>query len=127
VFLLFKVQEGGLPLINFAEISMWDRVPWGGYGANPYPHRITRIMIKAIRLMEEGYPPNVRSREKVLEVLNLVKETSATLPDNLKKSWHWQLLYLRAIIAVEIATLIKKVTIVQQRRKYGREKGRQLR
>lgn len=30
---------GGLPLVNFPEISMWGRGPWGGYGANPLPAR----------------------------------------------------------------------------------------
>ena len=30
---------GGVPLLNFPEISMWGRDPWGGYGANPTPAR----------------------------------------------------------------------------------------
>lgn len=30
---------GGLPLLNFPEISMWGRSPWGGWGANPLPTR----------------------------------------------------------------------------------------
>lgn len=30
---------GGLPLLNFPEISMWGMSPWGGYGANPLPAR----------------------------------------------------------------------------------------
>jgi len=28
-------KVGGLPLLNFPEISMWGRSPWGGYGFNP--------------------------------------------------------------------------------------------
>lgn len=34
---------GGLPLLNFPEISMWGRGPWGGYGANPLPARFERL------------------------------------------------------------------------------------
>lgn len=30
---------GGLPLLNFPEISMHFREPWGGTGANPMPAR----------------------------------------------------------------------------------------
>lgn len=31
------VTPGGLPLINFPEISMRGMLPWGGFGANPQP------------------------------------------------------------------------------------------
>ncbi|MCD4824657.1 MAG: hypothetical protein K8S55_08620 [Phycisphaerae bacterium] len=34
---------GGLPLLNFPEISMWGRHPWGGSGANPLPARFERL------------------------------------------------------------------------------------
>ena len=34
---------GGLPLINFPEISMWDMSPWGGFGANPLPGRLQSL------------------------------------------------------------------------------------
>lgn len=34
---------GDLPLISFPEISMWGLYPWGGYGANPLPKRLTKI------------------------------------------------------------------------------------
>ena len=34
---LEKGVPGGLPLLNFPEISMWGQNPWGGYGANPLP------------------------------------------------------------------------------------------
>jgi hypothetical protein len=36
-------SPGGLPMINFAEISMWGRFPWGGSGANPFPRRLVEI------------------------------------------------------------------------------------
>lgn len=34
---------GGLPLLNYPEISMWALTPWGGYGANPLPDRFHRL------------------------------------------------------------------------------------
>ncbi len=34
---------GGLPLLNYPEISMWQLYPWGGYGANPLPERFERL------------------------------------------------------------------------------------
>lgn len=34
---------GGLPLLNFPEISMWGRSPWGGWGANPLPTRFEEL------------------------------------------------------------------------------------
>jgi hypothetical protein len=37
---LKKGVPGGLPLLDFPEISMYGQRPWGGYGANPLPARI---------------------------------------------------------------------------------------
>ena len=34
---------GGLPLLNYPEISMWALYPWGGYGANPLPKRFEQL------------------------------------------------------------------------------------
>ncbi|HHW31189.1 MAG TPA: hypothetical protein GXX20_05875 [Clostridiaceae bacterium] len=34
---------GGLPMISFPEISMWNLYPWGGYGATLYPFRLERL------------------------------------------------------------------------------------
>lgn len=47
---------GGLPMINFAEISMWGRFPWGGSGANPFPARIVSIWNAAKHLLDGGLP-----------------------------------------------------------------------
>lgn len=47
---------GGLPLINFAEISMWGRYPWGGYGANPLPARFQRIWDQSGHALDGGFP-----------------------------------------------------------------------
>lgn len=36
-YLLEKGVPGNLPLLNFPEISMWGKFPWGGFGATPLP------------------------------------------------------------------------------------------
>jgi hypothetical protein len=47
---------GGLPLLNFPEISMWGRYPWGGYGANPLPSRFQRLWGQIKHLCQGGFP-----------------------------------------------------------------------
>ncbi len=42
----YPLEKGvpcNLPLISFPEISMWGLYPWGGYGANPLPKRMTKV------------------------------------------------------------------------------------
>ena len=34
---------GGLPMLSFPEISMWEIHPWGGFGASPLPARFQRL------------------------------------------------------------------------------------
>ncbi len=46
---------GGLPAINFAEISMWGRYPWGGTGANPFPERLERIWRQSRQILDGGF------------------------------------------------------------------------
>ena len=47
---------GGLPLLNFPEISMWGRVPWGGFGANPLPVRFQTLWSPIENLVSGGMP-----------------------------------------------------------------------
>ncbi|MGA0370136.1 MAG: hypothetical protein ACO3N7_11895 [Kiritimatiellia bacterium] len=47
---------GGLPMVNFPEISMWGRIPWLGSGANPFPERLVRIFGEASHLLDGGFP-----------------------------------------------------------------------
>ena len=47
---------GGLPLLNFPEISMWGMVPWGGYGANPLPNRFQKIWNRVSAKLSGGSP-----------------------------------------------------------------------
>ncbi|MHB9034188.1 MAG: hypothetical protein ACYC6L_14205 [Anaerolineae bacterium] len=47
---------GGLPLLNFPEISMWALYPWGGFGANPLPRRFQRLWNQARSVVRGGFP-----------------------------------------------------------------------
>jgi hypothetical protein len=48
-------SPGGLPLINFPEISMWGLYPWGGWGATLLPERFTRLWSQAGHLLTGGF------------------------------------------------------------------------
>lgn len=47
---------GGLPLLNFPEISMWGRGPWGGWGANPLPSRFEGLWQQTKGFVLGGMP-----------------------------------------------------------------------
>lgn len=47
---------GGLPLLNFPEISMWGLYPWGGYGATPLPRRLQRLWNQVKGVVTGGFP-----------------------------------------------------------------------
>jgi hypothetical protein len=47
---------GGLPLLNFPEISMWGNWPWGGFGANPLPGRFQRLWNQVQHQVGGGFP-----------------------------------------------------------------------
>lgn len=59
---------GGLPLLNFPEISMWGQNPWGGYGSNPLPARFQRLWDETERKVSGGFPYS----EGIYEDLNKV-------------------------------------------------------
>ncbi len=48
-------SPGGLPIINFPEISMWGLYPWGGWGATALPERFTRLWSQASRILCGGF------------------------------------------------------------------------
>ncbi len=60
---------GGLPMINFAEISMWGRFPWGGSGANPFPRRIADLWGQAKHLLDGGLPYSEGRFEDINKVI----------------------------------------------------------
>ncbi len=47
---------GGLPLLNFPEISMWRMWPWGGYGANPLPAHSQQLCNQVAGRLAGGFP-----------------------------------------------------------------------
>lgn len=53
---LEKGVPGGLPMVNFPEISMWGQSPWGGYGANPLPGRFQRLWNQTEKKLAGGFP-----------------------------------------------------------------------
>lgn len=53
---LDKGVPGGLPLLNFPEISMWGQWPWGGYGANPLTNRFQRLWNQTNNKVSGGFP-----------------------------------------------------------------------
>ena len=55
-YLLSNPVPGGLPLINFPEISMFGHNPWGGYGANPMPMHYCSIYKEAAGILQGGFP-----------------------------------------------------------------------
>lgn len=59
---------GGLPLVNFPEISMYAMGPWGGYGANPLPAHLQRLWDSSRRLLSGGFPYS----EGIFEDINKV-------------------------------------------------------
>ncbi|MHB9134525.1 MAG: hypothetical protein ACYDBB_25920 [Armatimonadota bacterium] len=60
---------GGLPMINFAEISMWGRFPWGGTGANPLPERYQRLWNQAKEKLSGGFPYSEGNFEDINKVI----------------------------------------------------------
>jgi hypothetical protein len=47
---------GGLPMLNFPEISMYRMWPWGGYGANPLPRHLQHIWDNCGKVLAGGFP-----------------------------------------------------------------------
>jgi len=73
-FPTFPLQHGvpgGLPMLSFSEISMWDTGgvgPWGGFGANPAPALLQSSWEQAGARLVGGYPYS----EGIFEDLNKV-------------------------------------------------------
>lgn len=47
---------GDLPLVGFPEISMFNTLPFGGWGANPQPGYLQELWEKAGKLYQGGFP-----------------------------------------------------------------------
>ncbi len=68
-FLLEHGVPGNLPVLNFAEISMWGRFPWGGSGANPLPARFQRLWDQAQHLLAGGFPYSEGNFEDINKII----------------------------------------------------------
>jgi len=68
----FPLREGvpgGLPMLNFPEISMWGMYPWGGFGANPLVQRFQDIWASMQDRSAGGFPYSEGIFEDVNKVL----------------------------------------------------------
>jgi len=73
-FPAYPLQPGslaGLPIVNFAEISMWGRFPWGGSGANPLPERFQRLWEQSGHRVDGGFPYSEGNFEDINKVIYL--------------------------------------------------------
>ncbi len=55
-YVLKHGRPGGLPLLNFPEISMSGMSPWGGFGANLQPARLQKVWNAARNMLAGGFP-----------------------------------------------------------------------
>ncbi|ULQ54715.1 hypothetical protein [Flavihumibacter fluvii] len=155
---LDKGVPGGLPMLNFPEISMWGQEPWGGYGANPLTNRLQRLWNETDNKLSGGFPysegifedinkvicnqlywngqrstadivreyiayefsPDVvepvakaleifesnHYRENITagvnEAFQLIEQAELKLTSQVRKSWRWRIVYLRALIDREM-------------------------
>lgn len=60
---------GSLPLLNFPEISMWGRSPWGGFGATPQPARFQRLWNQVKERVSGGMPYSEGIYEDINKVI----------------------------------------------------------
>jgi hypothetical protein len=60
---------GGLPLLNFPDISMYGQSPWGGYGANPHPGRLQQRWDETKKKLSGGFPYSEGIYEDVNKVI----------------------------------------------------------
>jgi hypothetical protein len=60
---------GGLPLLNFPDISMYGQTPWGGYGANPHPGRLQQRWDETKKHLSGGFPYSEGIYEDINKVI----------------------------------------------------------
>ncbi len=73
-FLRERGVPGGLPLLGFPEISMWDAGglgPWGGFGANPAPGLLQTWWEQARAALSGAYPYSEGIFEDINKVIAL--------------------------------------------------------
>jgi hypothetical protein len=60
---------GGLPLMNFPDISMYGQNPWGGYGVNPHPGRLQQRWDETQQHLSGGMPYSEGIYEDINKVI----------------------------------------------------------
>lgn len=70
-WLLEHGVPGGLPMVNFPEISMFNNHPWGGYGMVPAPDRFQKIWDSAGARLAGGFPYSEGIYEDMNKAINL--------------------------------------------------------
>ena len=60
---------GGLPMLNFPEISMYAHYPWGGFGANPLPKYLQSLWDVTKTKLSGGFPYSEGIYEDVNKVM----------------------------------------------------------
>jgi hypothetical protein len=62
-------SPGGLPMLNFPDISMYGQDPWGGYGANPHPGRLQARWDETKHVLSGGFPYSEGIYEDINKVI----------------------------------------------------------
>ena len=60
---------GGLPMLNFPDISMYGQDPWGGYGVNPHPGRLQQRWDETKTKLSGGFPYSEGIYEDINKVI----------------------------------------------------------
>ncbi len=66
---LIHGSPGGLPMLNFPEISMYLHYPWGGYGSNPLPKYLQSQWNVTKTKLSGGFPYSEGIYEDVNKVM----------------------------------------------------------
>lgn len=66
---LERGAPGGLPMINFPDVSMYGQNPWGGYGANPHPGRLQKRWDETKTKLSGGFPYSEGIYEDINKVI----------------------------------------------------------
>ena len=119
-----QALSGGLPYSegNFEDINkvifarfFWDKQATAvetvrEYIAYEYSPAVVDEVLEAITCLERSYPFATWQEEDVDRAYALLKQADAQLPAWTRAAWRWRILYLRALIDVELMHHEQKVT-----------------
>ena len=84
------------------ETPAWETVR--AYIAYEFSPDAVESVAEAIALLERNYPRTEWTRKSAERAWELLQQADAQLPDRARRSWRWRILYLRALIDVELLT-----------------------